>query len=340
MLAAAGCLFLCVRPVRPRIHALNPLSLRIHELVGWLVLLAAVLHVLLLLIVDRTVIEHVKLTAPPYESAGALGLLLLLFLTAPSTGALRRRLWSRHRNFQALHVSMTCLLVALVTVHIVTTSRYVHGHLRTALYVALRRPRCWRSCAGAYRPTRPSGRCASFAPSPSDVTRSSCLRSCWSACLPSVWRPPAGQRSRCASLCSAAASRCVLTSPTTSTARSTAYSATTTSLIAPACRPASVVIAATAPSCGSARKRGFTISASTVTAIPRRACCSTAPSPAVTPAMRRPQKSAPAARSEALAASTAPAVSERAPQPRARPRARRVIFCAAIGRSTPDCWEV
>jgi predicted CXXCH cytochrome family protein len=137
VLAVAGCLFLCVRPVRPRIHGSSPLSLRTHELAGWLVLLAAVLHVLLLLLVDHSVIEHVKLTAPLYEWAGALGLLLLLLLTAPATGVIRRRLWSRHRNFQALHVGMTCLLVALMSVHVVTTNRYVHGDLRTALYLML-----------------------------------------------------------------------------------------------------------------------------------------------------------------------------------------------------------
>jgi hypothetical protein len=136
-LAVAGCLFLCVRPVRPRIYAASPLTLRTHELAGWLVLLAVVLHVILLLLVDRTVIEHVKWTAPRYEWAGALGLLLLLLLTAPSTGVIRRRLWSRHRSFQALHVGLTCLLVALMSVHVVTTSRYVHGHLRTALYLIL-----------------------------------------------------------------------------------------------------------------------------------------------------------------------------------------------------------
>jgi len=137
VLAVAGCLFLCVRPVRPRLHASGPLTLRTHELVGWVVLLAVVVHVLLLLLVDRTVINHAKLTAPLYEWAGALGLLQLLLLTVPSTAVIRRRLWSRHRNFQALHVGMSCLLVALVSVHVVTTNRYVHGHLRTAICVVL-----------------------------------------------------------------------------------------------------------------------------------------------------------------------------------------------------------
>jgi Class III cytochrome C family/Ferric reductase like transmembrane component len=136
-LAVAGCLFLCLRPVRPRIHGSRPLSLRNHELAGWLVLLVVVVHALLLLRVDRSVIEHVRWTAPLYEWAGILGVLLLLLLTAPSTGAIRGRLWSRHRNFQALHVGMSCLLVALICVHVVTTNRYVHGPVRTASYLIL-----------------------------------------------------------------------------------------------------------------------------------------------------------------------------------------------------------
>ena len=32
---------------------------------------------------------------------------------------------------------MTCLLVALMAVHVVTTNRYVHGHLRTASCLVL-----------------------------------------------------------------------------------------------------------------------------------------------------------------------------------------------------------
>ena len=72
--AVAGCLILCMLAVRPRAGAAGAFPVRGHELLGWLALAAAVLHVGLLLGVDHRVVEHVKLTAPRYEYAGILAL--------------------------------------------------------------------------------------------------------------------------------------------------------------------------------------------------------------------------------------------------------------------------
>jgi Class III cytochrome C family/Ferric reductase like transmembrane component len=137
LFAALCCLLLCVLPVRPRALGFITLALRKHELLGWIALAAALVHATALPAVDRSVIEHLKPTAPLYEWAGILALVLLLFVTVPASGALRRRLWSRHRNFQALHVAMACLLVASLNVHLVTTDRYVHGRARAIAYLAL-----------------------------------------------------------------------------------------------------------------------------------------------------------------------------------------------------------
>lgn len=137
LFAALLGLLLCLLPVRPRRSLSGTIPLATHELLGWLMLAAAVAHVLLCLASDHAVIEHLRLTAPWYEWAGILALLACLVLTLPSTGALRAYLWSRHRNFQALHVGMTCLLVALIAVHVVTTNRLVHGPLRVTLYLVL-----------------------------------------------------------------------------------------------------------------------------------------------------------------------------------------------------------
>ena len=137
LLAALCALLLCVLPVRPRFPGTPPLSLRRHELLGWGMLLAALAHVGASLAFDRTVIEHLKLTAPLYEWAGICALLALLVLSVPAAGPLRRRLWSRHRNFQALHVAVSCALVALIAVHVVTTNRYLHGPRGVALWLLL-----------------------------------------------------------------------------------------------------------------------------------------------------------------------------------------------------------
>ena len=135
--AVAGCLVLCALAVRPRAGAAGAFPLRGHELLGWWVLAAAVLHVGLLLSADHQVIEHVKLTAPRYEYAGMLALFTLLFLTMPAGAAVRRRLWPRHRSFQAAHVGAACLLVVTLAMHVLTTERYIHGRAHVVAYTVL-----------------------------------------------------------------------------------------------------------------------------------------------------------------------------------------------------------
>jgi len=153
---------LCVLAVRPRAGSAGAFPVRSHELLGWLVLAAAFLHVGLLLSADQRVVEHVKLTAPRYEYAGILALLTLLFLTVPARAGFRWRVWPRHRNFQAAHVGAACLLVVALAVHVLTTGRYVHGRAPAVAYtllsgivlLALLRGRIQRQSA---QPARPLG---------------------------------------------------------------------------------------------------------------------------------------------------------------------------------------
>jgi predicted CXXCH cytochrome family protein len=135
--AVAACLILCVLAVRPRAGAAGAFPLRGHELLGWAALAAALLHVGLLLGADHRVVEHVRPTAPRYEYAGILALFTLLFLTVPAAAAVRRRLWPRHRGFQAAHVGAACLLVVALAVHVLATGRYVHGRAQVVAYTLL-----------------------------------------------------------------------------------------------------------------------------------------------------------------------------------------------------------
>ena len=135
--SVALCLILCVLAVRPRSGAARAFSLGAHELLGWVALVTAILHVGVLLAVDPVVVEHVKPTTPRYEYAGAVGLLALLFLTAPAGAAVRSRLWPRHRNFQATHVGIACLLVVALAVHVLSTGRYVRGPAHAVAYVLM-----------------------------------------------------------------------------------------------------------------------------------------------------------------------------------------------------------
>jgi predicted CXXCH cytochrome family protein len=123
--------------VRPRAGATGAFPLRVHEILGWLTLAAALLHAGISLGVDSRVVEHLKLTAPRYEMAGIVALLALLFLTAPAGAALRSRLWSSHRNFQAMHVGAACVLVVTLALHVAATGRYVHGRAHLVAYLLL-----------------------------------------------------------------------------------------------------------------------------------------------------------------------------------------------------------
>ena len=125
---AICCLALCAIPVRPRRSApALVLSLRRHEIIGLLALAAVAIHVVALLIVDPRVVEHLKMTTPLYEWAGIVASLALVALTLPATEAVRRRLWSSHRSFQALHAGFACVLVPSLVTHIAATDRYIHG---------------------------------------------------------------------------------------------------------------------------------------------------------------------------------------------------------------------
>lgn len=128
---------LCALAVRPRAGADRAFAMRGHELLGWGALVAAVLHVGLLLAVDHRVAEHLKPTAPRYELAGIVALLALFFLSVPAGTAVRARFWSHHRNFQAAHVGAACLLVVTVAVHVVATDRFVHGRAQRVAYTLL-----------------------------------------------------------------------------------------------------------------------------------------------------------------------------------------------------------
>ncbi|MBS0377112.1 MAG: cytochrome c3 family protein [Proteobacteria bacterium] len=137
VLAAVLCLALCALPLRPRAASRATLALARHKVLGWSALAVAVAHALLLPFTDAQVLEHYKPSLPWYELAGFAALALLLVLTVPAADAVRRRIWQRHRNFQALHVICACLLVLALAVHVGVTAHYTHGLPRTAVAVGL-----------------------------------------------------------------------------------------------------------------------------------------------------------------------------------------------------------
>jgi predicted CXXCH cytochrome family protein len=134
---ALTCIALAGAPLRPRSSVPPALvSLRLHTLLGWTALIAVAVHILGLVLADRTAIEYLKFTAPVYQMAGIAGTALLLFLVVGGLGAARRRLWRSHRGFQAAHVVAAYLAACLIALHVVVTARYLGGWGRRTLFVA------------------------------------------------------------------------------------------------------------------------------------------------------------------------------------------------------------
>jgi Class III cytochrome C family/Ferric reductase like transmembrane component len=133
-----ACLALCACPVRPR-ESTPPalLTLGRHEILGWVALGAAGLHLLWALVAEHAVIAYLKPTSPLYQLAGIVALVLLVMLVMSSLPSVRRRLWRSHRNFQATHIVVGCILTVLLAVHVVTAGRYTDGYGRRLLYVAV-----------------------------------------------------------------------------------------------------------------------------------------------------------------------------------------------------------
>jgi predicted CXXCH cytochrome family protein len=135
--AALASLLLSLLPVRPRVPGRLTLALSRHEFLGWVALGCVAAHGVLAALSDSVVLEHLKLSTPLYEWAGIGALVVLLFLCVPAGARLRRRLWPRHRSFQASHVIASCVLLPLIAAHVLTTGRYVHAPLARVLAVTL-----------------------------------------------------------------------------------------------------------------------------------------------------------------------------------------------------------
>jgi DMSO/TMAO reductase YedYZ heme-binding membrane subunit len=138
LLAALGALALCAFPVRPReATPPAPTPLDRHRDLGFAVIALSVVHATVLVVADHPAIEYLMPTMPIYQAAGILAFLALLVLGATSTQGQRRRLWHSHRGFQAFHVVLSIAAIVLITLHVVVSSRYVHGRLAAGAYVAV-----------------------------------------------------------------------------------------------------------------------------------------------------------------------------------------------------------
>jgi DMSO/TMAO reductase YedYZ heme-binding membrane subunit len=136
--AALVCVALCSCPIRPR-DSTPPvlLSLARHEMLGIIVPGLVALHILLAVVSDHTVIEYLKPTSPLYQLAGILAFVLLLVLAVTSRESGRRRFWRSHRSFQAVHIVVACMVLALLAAHVIATNRYTGSYGRRVVFAAV-----------------------------------------------------------------------------------------------------------------------------------------------------------------------------------------------------------
>ncbi len=138
LVGTVGCIALCGVPLRPRdLRPPTLLSLNLHVLLGWVTLMAVLLHVGGLVLADHAVIEYLKPTMPYYQFAGLAAAVLMIVLVLTAVSRARRRLFRAHRAFQATHVIAGCLVLGLTTVHVVVSARYAGGLQRRVIVLAV-----------------------------------------------------------------------------------------------------------------------------------------------------------------------------------------------------------
>lgn len=117
---------------RGQMQAGVPLSGRffvdLHRDLGYAALLLSGLHVLVLLVSEPLLLEHLKPTAPWYMLAGLACLLLLATLVWLSLPALRKGFWSDYRLFRQVHLWLALAVLLLLYIHVLGSRFYLNSY--------------------------------------------------------------------------------------------------------------------------------------------------------------------------------------------------------------------
>lgn len=111
------------------------LLLHLHRDVTYVVLVLVLVHIVGLVIIDETIVEYLKLSAPWSMLAAITSSVLLLILTV--TSLYRIELSLRYRAWRVWHVGMSVAAVALMAVHVVDAGFYVNSPIKKAVFIAL-----------------------------------------------------------------------------------------------------------------------------------------------------------------------------------------------------------
>jgi len=109
---------------------------RFHRDLGFGAFILTFLHIVILLIQEPLLLEHLKLSAPWYMLSGLLASLLMVILVLSSLVRFRSRIWKDYRRFQWTHKWGAILLVMLIGFHIVGSGYYMNSPFKVILLSA------------------------------------------------------------------------------------------------------------------------------------------------------------------------------------------------------------
>jgi len=98
-----------------------------HRDIGYLALLLIALHILLLLINEPLLIEHLKLSAPWYMLSGLAAVVLMALLVISSLAQFRTPFWSSYAVFQQSHKWLSISICMLIGLHLMGSNYYLNG---------------------------------------------------------------------------------------------------------------------------------------------------------------------------------------------------------------------
>ncbi len=128
--AFAGLLYLTITSNRR-------LDVRAHQILGYAVLLLAVVHAFWFLLGDATVVEFIKIGAPDYMWLGIVSIVLLAILIITAIVPDRLHVHKNYPSFKYWHRILTIAMILSAAYHIVVSNFYLHAWYQGGLFVLL-----------------------------------------------------------------------------------------------------------------------------------------------------------------------------------------------------------
>ncbi len=128
--AFVGMLYLSL-PGQPR------RDVRLHERVGYAVLILLLAHALWFVVSDAAAVEYIKPDAPAYMWTGIASLLIVVVLIVLARMPRRRKVHSTYGVFRYLHLSLSVIAMSLAAHHVIVSGLYLRTVVQVSAFLAL-----------------------------------------------------------------------------------------------------------------------------------------------------------------------------------------------------------